>query len=214
MHVKSSRRWLVAMLLVNLLLGIVVGILIDQFLLTPAEADVSLQTPAQVSPGARPRWPSKAHVVRRLTKELDLDESQEEVLSALFDQHRQTEAKFFAGQRARYKEIRQSFMTEVESGLTEDQVAKLRELRERMEHKRQEMRKKWKMRHHGTRHGGDPQTGDRAPRWRGGKTEWQGRAREKGSEEDRRPRVDSPAGEDGRRDSPDLESVPEPVPQE
>jgi len=152
MHVKYSRRWLMALLSVNLLLGIVIGILVDQHFLTPAEAD---STTVDARP-AEPRWhrhrhrPNKERIIGWMTERLQLTASQQEALGALLEEHRAAEREYHEKRREEFREMRGRFMDQIAEVLTEDQLARFQEMREEMEAKRRErmreMRERWSRR--------------------------------------------------------------------
>ena len=84
MKPKTSQRWLVSLLLVNLLIGIVIGILLDQYFLTPAEArpDAHNKRPT----GIQGLKPPKPRMLEKLGQMLDLSDEQHAALSVLVGQ--------------------------------------------------------------------------------------------------------------------------------
>ena len=147
MKTLSSSRWIVALLFINLGLGVVIGILIDQHLLTPAEATTDESTPDQPMDSKRghsmrkPPRHQKETILKKLSGELQLNDEQFASLSAMFDSHHQLERESHRNHFQSMSERRKQFMTEVESVLTPEQTERFREIRRRIDEKRMEMRR-------------------------------------------------------------------------
>ncbi|MBI2190493.1 MAG: hypothetical protein HYU36_00745 [Planctomycetes bacterium] len=131
----SVRRWLAGLLFLNLLLGMAIGILVDQYWLSPAEARPGAEHPRRYGPGGPWKQPSKEQFLKRLDNELHLRDDQEEVLSRLFDEQRDRERQFFQGQKGQFRELRNDFMREMEKVLDEEQRSRFQALMKEMEQK-------------------------------------------------------------------------------
>jgi len=150
MHTKNSGRWLMALLSVNLLLGIAIGILVDQHFLTSAEADSATvgERPAEPPRGHRhEQRPRKDRIIGWMTDQLELTESQQAALGTMLEQHRAAEKDYHLKRREEFKQMRGRFMDQIAEVLTEDQLARFQEMRQELERERQErmqrMRERW-----------------------------------------------------------------------
>ena len=159
--------------MVNLGLGIVIGILVDQQLLSPAQATEDSMKPTS----ERPRPVGKHHtphggmaspkhkemILKKLTNELQLDDARLESLSSLFDKHHSAEREFHRQMRQEMMQQRKTFMTEVETVLTTEQTQRFREIRLRIDHRRKEMMRMKRGGMHGARQGQRPERMPRRP---------------------------------------------------
>ncbi|MDA0841469.1 MAG: hypothetical protein O3B01_05930 [Planctomycetota bacterium] len=149
MKAFSSSNWIVALLMVNLGLGVAIGILVDQHLLAPAQAiedsmkpnsriprPEGMQRPSQ---GGAPSPRNKEMILNKLSEELQLDDAQRGSLSSLFDKHHNVQKEFHHQMRQEMMQQRKTFMTEVEAFLTVEQAQRFREIRSKIDHKRMEM---------------------------------------------------------------------------
>ena len=168
----SSSKWIVALLMVNLGLGIVIGILVDQHLLSPVQATEDtlkpndrMQRPQGMQRpegnhrpphGGMPSPKHKEMILNKLSKELQLDDSQLESLGNLFDKHHTVEREFHHEMRQEMMQQRKAFMTEVEAILNDEQTQRFRKIRSKIDNKRKEMMRMKRGGMHGQGRGGPP----------------------------------------------------------
>lgn len=145
MKPKTSQRWLVSLLLVNLLIGIVIGILLDQYFLTPAEArpDAHNKRPT----GIQGLKPPKPRMLEKLGQMLDLSDEQHAALSVLLEKHHKDERKMFMEHRQKSRAARADFFEEIKVELSPVQQEKFQEMLSRLEerHRRMETMRRQKM---------------------------------------------------------------------
>lgn len=133
---QSPHRWLAALLLMNLLLGVILGILVDQYLLTPAEAHPGPGGTQRPQGAGSWKPPSREHLVLRLDRELVLTQEQREAIGRLYDLARDREREWFQKQRGQFQEMRQGLFGEIEVLLTDEQKVKFQEMIKQMEQRR------------------------------------------------------------------------------